>query len=80
MRVLVAEAKAGVTVRSPVPFRVRDVFGKTYPLPAGEVPLGPKLRVAVNGTPTELAGPILFLPARRRSSSTGPTAARSPSR
>ena len=62
MRVLVAEAKAGVTVRSSVPFRVRDVFGKTYPLPAGGVPLGPKLRVAVNGTPTELAGPILFLP------------------
>ena len=62
MRVLVAEAKGGVTVRSSVPFRVRDVFGKTYPLPAGEVPLGPKLRVAVNGTPTELAGPILFLP------------------
>ena len=62
VRVLVAEAKAGVTVRSSVPFRVRDVFGKTYPLPAGEVPLGPKLRVAVNGTPTELAGPILFLP------------------
>ena len=62
VRVLVAEAKGSVTVRSSVPFRVRDVFGKTYPLPAGEVPLGPKLRVAVNGTPTELAGPILFLP------------------
>ena len=62
VRVLVAEAKAGVTVRSSAPFQVRDVFGKTYPLPAGEVPLGPKLRVAVNGTPTELAGPILFLP------------------
>ena len=62
VRVLVAEAKAGVTVRSPVPFRVRDVFGKTYSLPAGAVPLGPKLRVAVNGTPTELAGPLLFLP------------------
>ena len=62
VRVLVAEAKGGVTVRSAVPFQVRDVFGKTYPLPAGKVPLGPKLRVTVNGTPTELAGPILFLP------------------
>ena len=62
VRVLLAEAKAGVTIRSPVPFRVRDVFGKTYPLPAGAVPLGPKLRVPVNGTPTELTGPILFLP------------------
>jgi stage II sporulation protein D len=62
VRVLVAEAKAGVTVRSSVPFQVRDVFGKTYPLPAGKVPLGPKLRVVVKGTPTELTGPILFLP------------------
>ena len=62
VRVLVAEAKAGVTVRSSVPFPVHDIFGKTYPLPAGEVTLGPKLRVAVNGTPTDLAGPILFLP------------------
>ncbi len=62
VRVLVAEAKASVIVRSSVPFRVRDVFGTTYALPAGDVPLGPKLRVTVNGTPTELAGPILFLP------------------
>ena len=62
VRVLVAEAKPSVTVRSRVAFRVRDVFGKTYPLPAGAVPLGPKLRVNVNGTPTELAGPLLFLP------------------
>jgi stage II sporulation protein D len=62
VRVLVAEAKGAVTVRSAVPFQVRDVFGKTYPLAAGALPLGPKLRVPVNGTPTELAGPILFLP------------------
>lgn len=62
VRVLVAEAKPSVTVRSPVPFRVRDVFGKIYPLAAGAVPLGPRLRVTVNGTPTELAGPIVFLP------------------
>ena len=62
VRVLVAEARPSVTVRSPVPFRVRDVFGKTYPLAAGDVVLGPKLRVNVNGAPTELAGPILFLP------------------
>ena len=62
VRVLVAEAKGAVTVRSSVPFSVRDVFGKTYPLAAGAVALGPKLRVPVNGTPTELTGPILFLP------------------
>jgi len=62
VRVLVAEALPSVTVRSTVPFRVRDVFGTTYPLPAGDVVLGPKLRLIVNGAPTELAGPILFLP------------------
>ena len=62
VRVLVAEARAAVTVSSPVPFRVRDLFGKTYPLPAGDVVLGPKLRVLVNEAPTELVGPILFLP------------------
>ena len=62
VRVLVAEERAGVKVRSQTPFRVRDVFGKTYPLPAGEVALGPELRVIVNGTPTPLAGPIVFLP------------------
>ena len=62
VRVLVGEAKGAVKLRSTVPFRVRDVFGKTYPLAAGELVLGPKLWVTVNGAPTELAGPILFLP------------------
>ena len=62
VRVLVAEPRAAVTVSSPAPFRVRDVFGKIYPLAAGDLVLGPKLRVIVNGAPTELAGPILFLP------------------
>lgn len=62
VRVLVAEARAAVKLRSPAPFRVRDVFGKLYPLPAGEVSLGPKLRLTLNGTPTELAGPLVFLP------------------
>jgi stage II sporulation protein D len=62
VRVLVAEARPSVTVSSTVPFRVRDLFGQTYPLAPGEVVLGPKLRVVVNGTPTELVGPVLFLP------------------
>ena len=62
VRVLVAEAKPSVTVRSASPFRVRDVFGKTYPLEAGAVKLGPKLRLTVAGVPTDLPGPILFLP------------------
>ena len=62
VRVLLAEARPSVTISSTVPFRVRDVFGKTYPLAPGAVALGPKLRVTVNGAPTELAGPIVFLP------------------
>ena len=62
VRVLVAESQPAVTLRSKAPFRVRDVFGKTYPLAAGEVALGPKLRVNVNGAPTDLTGPVLFLP------------------
>ena len=52
VRVLLQEQKAALTVSSPVPFRVRDVFGKSYPLPAGELALGPKLEVSVNGVPT----------------------------
>jgi stage II sporulation protein D len=62
VRVLVGEAKGAVKLRSKVPFRVRDVFGKVYALPAGDLVLGPKLWVTVNGAPTELAGPVLFLP------------------
>jgi stage II sporulation protein D len=64
VRVLVAEARGTVTVSSQEPFRVRDVFGKTYALAAGAVKLGPKLEVTVNGVPRALAGPILFLPGK----------------
>lgn len=62
VRVLVAESRPSIKVRSASPFRVRDVFGTIYPLEAGEVVLGPKLRVLVNGAPTDLAGPVAFLP------------------
>jgi stage II sporulation protein D len=62
VRVLLQEQRSAVTISSSVPFRVRDVFAKTYPLEAGELKLGPKLEVLVNGTPTVLAGPIVVLP------------------
>ena len=62
VRVLVAELRPSVKVRSASAFLIRDVFGTTYPFEAGEVVLGPKLRVQVNGVPTDLAGPIVFLP------------------
>ncbi len=61
VRVLVAESRPSLKVRSPAAFRIRDVFGTIYPLEAGEVVLGPKLRVTVNGAPTDLPGPITFL-------------------
>ena len=64
VRVLLAEAKAALTVSSPAPFRVRDVFGKTHALDAGSLELGSKLEVLVNGVPTPLAGPVVFLPGR----------------
>ena len=64
VRVLVAEAKSRVKVRSASPFRVRDVVGRIYALEAGEVVLGPKLRVTVNGVPVDLVGPIVFLPGK----------------
>ena len=62
VRVLLAESKPSLTITSRSPFRVRDVFGTIYPLAAGSVPLGPKLRVTVNGAPTDLPGPVVFLP------------------
>ncbi|MGZ8740292.1 MAG: hypothetical protein ACXWZ8_06820, partial [Gaiellaceae bacterium] len=62
VRVLVAESRRSVKVRSASAFRIRDVFGTMYPFEAGEMVLGPKLRVTVSGAPTELAGPIVFLP------------------
>ena len=64
VRVLLAEATPSLTVSSKAPFRVRDVFGKTYPLPAAPVTLGPKLELTLNGAPTALAGPIVFLPGK----------------
>jgi stage II sporulation protein D len=62
VRVLVAEAKAALTIRSASPFRVRDVVGTIHALEPGELKLGPKLRITVNGVPTDLVGPIVFLP------------------
>ncbi len=64
VRVLVAESKPTLTVSSKAPFRVRDAFGKTYAVPAGPLELGPKLELTLNGVPTPLADPIVFLPGR----------------
>ena len=62
VRVLIAESKPSLTITSRSPFRVRDVFGTIYPLAAGSLRLGPKLRITVNGAPADLPGPVVFLP------------------
>jgi stage II sporulation protein D len=62
VRVLVAESRPSLKIRSAAPFRIRDVFGTMHPFAAGDLVLGPKLRVQVNGTPTELTGPLVVLP------------------
>ena len=64
VRVLLAEAKPALTVSSRAPFRVRDVFGKTHALAPGSLELRPELEVLVNGVPTPLAAPLVFLPGR----------------
>src|SRR5688500_3993537 len=64
VRVLVSEARVSLTISSKAPYRVRDVFGTTYALPAGAVRLGPNLELVLNGAPTALAGPIVFLPGK----------------
>ena len=62
VRVLVAEAKAAVTVSSTAAFRVRDAFGAAHQLEPGAVRLDRTLRVTANGAPTQLTGPLVFLP------------------
>jgi stage II sporulation protein D len=64
VRVLVAESKPKLTISSKTPFRIRDVFGKIYALPAGPLELGPKLELTLKGVPTPLAGPVVVLPGR----------------
>lgn len=65
VRVLVLEGGgSSVKVSSKAAFRVRDVFGKTYALPAGEVVVGPAFRVSIGGVPTQLAQPIVFIPGK----------------
>ncbi|MCP9484587.1 MAG: SpoIID/LytB domain-containing protein [Gaiellaceae bacterium MAG52_C11] len=64
VRVLLAESKPVLTVSSKAPFRIRDVLGTTYTVPAGPLELRPKLEPLLNGVPTPLAGPIVVLPGR----------------
>ena len=64
VRVLVAEAKATVTVSSEEPFRVRDASGETHALPARAVKLGRGLELDLPGGRRRLEGPLVFLPGK----------------
>ncbi len=62
IRVLLAEGLAAATLSSSVAFRVRDVFGKTVSVPAGDASLGTDFTLTVaDEAPVELTGPVSFL-------------------
>lgn len=62
IRVLLAEDVATATVSSTVAFRVRDVFGKTVPITAGDASLSSAFELTVAGEPqVQLTGPVSFL-------------------
>jgi stage II sporulation protein D len=62
VRVLLAAAAKTAVVSSPVAFRVRDAAGIEAELAPGTLKVGPGLKVAIDGTPTPLTGPLRFLP------------------
>jgi stage II sporulation protein D len=64
VRVLIADARPRVKIASTVPFTVTDATGTVTPLPAGEIVLGPGLKVPVDGKPTALPGPLSFQPGK----------------
>ena len=49
VRVLLAAGAQRLRVTSTAPFRVRDASAATYELPAGELTLGPGLKLPVDG-------------------------------
>jgi len=64
MRVLLAAARKTVTLSSRAAFRVRDAEGKVRTLAAGELELGPGLKLSLEQgkEPQALPGPLTFLP------------------
>lgn len=63
IRVLLAEDVLKAVVSSTVAFRVRDVFGKTVAIPAGEATLDTAFSLSVaDEPPVQLSGPVSFLP------------------
>ena len=76
LRVLLVPSAPTLAISSPAPFTVRDSVGQTHQLPAGSITLDPALQVAVDGVPTQLAGPLSFTPTTGSFLSVGPRAYR----
>jgi stage II sporulation protein D len=64
VRVLLADGRSSLTIRSPVPFQVVDGTGKSHGLAAGRHTFGPglSLRVDIAQQAQPLPGPLLFSP------------------
>jgi stage II sporulation protein D len=64
VRVLVADGRGRLTVRSAAPFRVLDGEGRTHALAAGSHAFGPglSLKVDIAEQPRRVPGPLLFSP------------------
>ena len=64
VRVLVADGRGNLTIRSAAPFRVLDAEGETHALPAGSHSFGPGLSLKPQGAnkAQRLPGPLLFSP------------------
>jgi stage II sporulation protein D len=64
VRVLLAAGKKKLTISSEAPFRVRDAKGKAHALAAGQLVLGPGLKLKPKGAKRKIAlkPPLVFLP------------------
>ncbi|MDQ3823909.1 MAG: SpoIID/LytB domain-containing protein, partial [Actinomycetota bacterium] len=64
VRVLIADGRGTLTIRSAAPFRVADADGKTHVLPAGSHSFGPGLSLKPQDAERaqRLPGPLLFSP------------------
>lgn len=66
VRVLIADGVGTVKLTSRVPFSVADAAGVRYPLPAGDIAVGPKLELPVGpqGELVQLPSPVQFRPGK----------------
>ncbi len=62
VRVLVVPKTKTLRIASQTPFRIKDGAGVVHGLPAGELTLGPRLELDVDGALTPLLGPLTVVP------------------